>query len=366
MKIDEMQTENNEFIAQTKTKFQLKGLNLNELKDYAVSIGEPKFRGEQLFNWIYNHLADDFGEMLNLSKSLRKKLSETCDINALIYVDSEVSTETGTKKFIFQTKETNKIESVIIPEGKRNTLCISTQVGCPLDCKFCATGLMGYKKNLTAGEIFDQYKLAAKDYGKENITNIVYMGMGEPLLNFKSTVNSLKIFAEELTTGISLKKITVSTAGIAPKIIELADTNLKVKLALSLHSCFEDIRSKIMPINEKYSFKDNIDAVKYYAKKTATRITFEYVMLKGINDRKEDLKALVKLCKEIPSKINVIPFNSLKHMNPSGLSAELEPSPRNIITDFVEELKDNGLTVIIRYTQGEDIAAACGQLAVKY
>lgn len=366
MKMDEIHSINGEFKVQSESKTQLKGLNLNELKEFSKSIGEPKYRGEQIFNWMYNHLAEDFDEMLNLSKSLRTKLSESCEINTLNYVDSVISPETGTKKFIFRTKESNKIESVIIPEEKRNTLCISTQVGCPLDCKFCATGLMGYKKNLTAGEIFDQYKLAAKDYGKENITNIVYMGMGEPLLNYKSTINSLKIFAEEIITGISLKKITVSTAGIAPKIIELADTDLKVKLALSLHSCFEDIRSKIMPINKKYSFKENIDAVKYYAKKTGTKITFEYVMLKGINDRKEDLKALVKLCKEIPSKINVIPFNSLRHMNPSGLSAELEPTPSNIINDFVEKLKDNGLTVIVRYTQGEDIAAACGQLAVKY
>src|SRR5690606_5878537 len=163
-----------------------------------------------------------------------------------------------------ETKERNKIESVIIPEEKRTTLCISTQVGCPLDCQFCATGLMGYKKNLSPGEIFDQYMLAAKDYGKEKLTNIVYMGMGEPLLNFKSTVQSLKIFSEELTTGISLKKITVSTAGIAPKIKELADTGLKVKLALSLHSCFEDIRSKIMPINKKYSLKETLDACRYY------------------------------------------------------------------------------------------------------
>ena len=346
-------------------KITLKGLTLRELQDYFINLGEPKFRAEQVFNWMYNHLADDFSEMENLPKNLRFSLSNTAEINTLSPAGSDLSDETGTKKYIFRTKENNIIESVIIPENKRTTLCISTQVGCPLDCKFCATGLMGYKKNLSAGEIFDQYKMAARDYGKENITNIVYMGMGEPLLNYKETIKSLEIFGVELTTGISLKKITVSTAGIAPKITELADTGLGVKLAFSLHSCFEDIRNKIMPINKKYSLEENIEAMKYYAKKTGTRITFEYVMLKGINDRDEDLNALVKLCSRIPSKVNVIPFNSLKHMDPTGYSAKLEPTPRKRIDEFCQGLRDKNVTVIVRYTQGEDIAAACGQLAIK-
>ena len=349
-----------------KKKKLLKGLTLQELEDYFIENGEPQFRGEQVFNWMYNHLSGDFNEMLNLPKSLRKKLDEEAEINSLSYVDSEVSSETGTKKFIFSTKENHKIESVIIPEEKRTTLCVSTQIGCPLDCVFCATGLMGYKKNLTAGEIFDQYLLAAKDYGKENITNIVYMGMGEPLLNYNSTLKSLEIFAEELTTGMSLKKITVSTVGILPKVKELADTGLKVKLALSLHSCFDDIRSIIMPINNKYPLNQIIEAIKYYSQKTGTRITFEYVMLKGINDREEDIGALGRLCSEIPSKINVIPFNSLQHMNPEGLSAELKPSSKSRIEEFVRKLREKNITVTVRFTQGEDIAAACGQLAVKY
>ena len=350
----------------TKNKRLLKGLTLQELKDYFIETGEPQFRGEQVFNWMYNHLSDDFNEMLNLPKSLRKKLDEETEINTLSYVDSKISSETGTKKFIFSTKENHKIESVIIPEEKRTTLCVSTQIGCPLDCVFCATGLMGYKKNLTAGEIFDQYLLAAKDYGKENITNIVYMGMGEPLLNYNSTLKSLEIFAEELTTGMSLKKITVSTVGISPRVKELADTDLKVKLALSLHSCFDDIRSKIMPINKKYPLKQIIEAIKYYSQKTGTRITFEYVMLKGINDREDDIRALGRLCSEIPSKINVIPFNSLQHMNPEGLSAELKPTSKSRIEEFVRKLREKNITVTVRFTQGEDIAAACGQLAVKY
>ncbi len=347
-------------------KTQLKGLTLDELKNFFTKNGKPRFRGEQLFNWMYNHLALDFDEMSNIPKTLRAELRELSEITTLKYVDAVTSEINGTKKYIFETEESNKIESVVIPEEKRTTLCISTQVGCPLDCKFCATGLMGYKKNLSAGEIFDQYVLAAKDYGKEKITNVVYMGMGEPLLNFNATLKTLKIFSEELSTGISLKKVTVSTAGIAPKIRELADSNLKVKLALSLHSCFDEIRDKIMPINIKYNLKQNIDAVRYYAKRTSTRITFEYVMLKNINDREEDINALARLCSEIPSKINIIPFNSLQHMNPSGLSSELESTTKERIDEFVQKLRDKNITVMLRNTQGDDIAAACGQLAIKY
>ena len=249
--------------------------------------------------------------MQNLSKELRNKLSDECDLKTLELTDTQSSPTTKTKKYLFSTHDNRKIESVVIPERDRNTLCISTQVGCPLDCKFCATGLMGYKRNLTAGEIVDQYLIAAKENGKENITNIVYMGMGEPLLNFDTTLKSVEIFTHELTKGLSRNRITISTAGIPKKIIELADSGLKVKLALSLHSAFEDIRSKIMPINKKYSLKENIEALKYYTKKTKTRATFEYTMLKDLNDRNEDVKALTKLCGSLPSKINVIPFNSI-------------------------------------------------------
>ncbi len=291
----------------------LKGLTLPELKSYFAEKGHRAFRGAQIFHWMYNHLVDDFFLMNNLPKEIRQELNDSCELKTLKHVTSEISSITGTKKYIYETSEGNLIESVIIPEEinldpdesrfgqikeedrKRTTLCISTQVGCPLDCQFCATGLMGYKKNLTAGEIFDQYSLSANDYGKDKITNIVYMGMGEPLLNFDATVKSLQIFGDELTKGISLKKITISTAGIAPKITDLANTGLKVKLALSLHSCFDEIRDLIMPINKKYSIKQNIDAVRYYARKTGTRITFEYVMLKDINDRDEDLKCIKKI-----------------------------------------------------------------------
>lgn len=348
------------------TKTVLKGLTLKELKDFFTVADEKRFRGEQVFHWLYGHMVENFDDMANVPKYLRRKLNAYCEIMTLSNHTSEMSPRTGTKKYIFQTKDNHKVEAVVIPDPKRTTLCISTQVGCPLDCQFCATGLMGYKRNLSPGEIFDQYLLAAKDYNpRSEITNIVYMGMGEPLLNFTNTLKSLQIFAEDKTKGISLRKITVSTAGIAPKIIELANSGLRVKIALSLHSCFEETRSKLMPINKKYSLTDNLEAVRYYAKQTGTRITFEYILLKDINDRQDDLNALMRLCKSLPCKLNVIPYNSIHHMNPKGFAAELRPTTKIKLDEFVNKLRENDVTVTVRYTQGEDIAAACGQLAYK-
>ncbi|MFA3782624.1 23S rRNA (adenine(2503)-C(2))-methyltransferase RlmN [Melioribacteraceae bacterium 4301-Me] len=350
----------------TEKKTQLKGLTLSDLRDFFSSLGEPKFRGDQVFNWIYNHLADNFNEMKNLPATLRSKLNEICTLNSLELLTTQKSNQTNTQKFLFLTTDKNKIEAVLIPEKDRNTLCISTQVGCPLDCKFCATGLMGYKRNLSAAEIIDQYLFAAKNFGKENITNIVYMGMGEPLLNFNSTLNSISIFTNQLNKGISRNRITISTAGIPNKIKELADSGYRVKLAFSLHSAFDSIRNKIMPINKKYPLSENIEALKYYAKKTNTRITFEYTMLKKINDTEADIRQLTKLCRQLPSKINIIPFNSIEHMNPSGISAELKTTEIEKIYSFADKLRNNNITVMIRDTQGNDIAAACGQLAIKF
>jgi 23S rRNA (adenine2503-C2)-methyltransferase len=224
---------------------------------------------------------------------------------------------------------------------------------------------MGYTRNLSAGEIIDQYIIASRKLQPEQITNIVYMGMGEPLLNYSATEKSLKILLHDLGNKIGRTRITVSTAGIPGNIIKLADSGTRVKLALSLHSCFDEIRNRIMPINVKYNLEENIDALRYYAKQTKTKIMFEYTMLKGINDRDEDLHALVKLCKQLPSKINIIPFNSIAHMVNGGLSAELEPTPAERIKEFADYIMSKNIFVMLRNTQGDDIAAACGQLAIK-
>ena len=346
-------------------KIFLKDFRLSEIEDFIVEIGEPKFRGKQIFNWMYDNLIDNFDEMGNLPKSLREKLDEVSQINTLKLLSTQGSESTETKKYLFETYDGKKIESVIIPENGRRTLCISTQVGCPLDCKFCATGLMGYTRNLTTGEIIDQYIMTLKDQISEPITNIVYMGMGEPMLNYSATEKSLKILLHDLGNKIGRTRITVSTSGIPNKIIELADSGTKVKLALSLHSCFDDVRDKIMPINIKYNLSENIEALQYYAKATKTKIMFEYIMLKGINDRDEDLKELIKFCRKLPSKVNLIPFNSIAHMVNGGFSAELEPTSLARIKEFAEGLMENDIFVIRRNPQGDDIAAACGQLAIK-
>lgn len=349
----------------TENKLKIKDLTRSELQSYIIGLGEKKYRADQIFNWLYNNLSEDFDSMQNIPKELRQLLNEKSIISTLRKINQDNSTGTLTRKFLFETIDGKKIESVLIPDNDRNTLCISTQVGCPLDCKFCATGLMGYTRNLSAGEILDQYLSTAKEYGKEKITNIVYMGMGEPLINYEATEKSLRLLTDEMNEGITRNRITVSTAGIPKRIIDLANTDMRVKLAFSLHSCFEDIRSKIMPINKKYSLAENLKALQYYANKTKTKITFEYTMLKGLNDREEDIRALAKLTSQLHSKINIIPFNSIKHMDPDGISGELEPTPLDKIYRFAEKLRERKVTVLIRDTQGDDIAAACGQLAIK-
>lgn len=348
-----------------KKQVELKSLRLEELQKQIEKLGEPAFRGKQVFNWIYDNLASSFNEMQNIPTSLRTKLSEQTTLNSLKLISNKDSSYTDTIKYLFETYDGNKIESVIIPENGRRTLCLSTQVGCPLDCKFCATGLMGYTRNLSVGEIIDQYLQTSKLIAPERITNIVYMGMGEPLLNYEATEKSLKILLTDLGNKIGRTRITVSTAGIPNNIIKLADSGLRVKLALSLHSPFDEIRDKIMPINLKYNLSDNFEALRYYAKKTKTKIMFEYTMLKGINDRDEDLIALKKLCSQLPSKINIIPFNSIAHMVSGGFSAELEPTPMEHIREFVKKLITKDIFVALRNTQGDDIAAACGQLAIQ-
>ncbi len=347
-----------------KNRIELKNLSLTEIENLLIGFGEKKYRALQIYNWMYKNYAVEFSEMKNIPKHLVEQLGEKTNLTTLTEIKTLNSELTGTKKLLFLTKDSHSIESVIIPEDKRTTLCISTQVGCPLDCKFCATGLMGYKRNLSVGEIVDQFILASKSIGEQKITNIVFMGMGEPLLNFDNVLKSLELFLDENTFGFGRNRIIISTSGISQKIIALADKTYRVKLALSLHSCFEDTRTQIMPINKKHSLHEVIEALEYYYRKTKNPITFEYIMLKDLNDREKDIKAITKLTRRFPSKINVIPFNSIAHMTPNGFSAQLVPTERNNILDFVEKLRQNGVTVIIRQTQGDDIAAACGQLAI--
>jgi 23S rRNA (adenine2503-C2)-methyltransferase len=354
----------------------LKGLTLTELENFAVSIDEKKFRGKQLFDWLYTKEASSFDEMTSLSKDLRKKLASSARIDSLKVVESQVSHDDGTTKFLFELHDGKRIESVLIPprtafkdtkavqeeEQKRLTFCVSTQAGCALDCKFCATASMGIQRNLTAGEIVDQVLQAKKISGKK-ITNLVYMGMGEPLMNYEHVMNS----ADIISTGIKIaaKRITVSTAGWVPKIRQMADENRKMKLAVSLHTLDNSARSELMPVNEKFPLADLLDAVQYYYRKVKQRVTFEYILFDGWNDKAADIAKLINLAKAVPCKINIIPFHSIEFVHPTGLSAQLHPTPSRRVDEFVWQLRAAHVTVFVRSSAGEDIDAACGQLAVK-
>jgi len=353
----------------------LKGLTLQELEEFALSIGEKKFRGKQLFDWLYTKEASSFEEMSSFSKLLRDKLATIASIESNTIVNAQESRD-GTRKFLLELADGKKIETVLIPprtafsgseageeeEQKRLTLCVSTQVGCPLDCKFCATGTMGFHRNLTAGEIIDQILQVKKKTGKR-ITNLVYMGMGEPLLNYTHVMNSFSIVTTGM--GIAAIHITLSTVGLVPQIRQITDENRKIKLAISLHTLDQRLREKLMPIAKKYTLTELIGALQNYYRRIKRRPTFEYILFDGINDRDEDIKHLIKLSKQIPCKVNIIPFHDIGFTQPKGVEIALRPTPAVKIEEFVQRLRHSHVTVFVRSSAGEDIDAACGQLAVK-
>jgi 23S rRNA (adenine2503-C2)-methyltransferase len=354
-------------------KRNLKGLTLKELQEFAVSMDEPAFRGKQLFDWLYRKEATSFAEMTSLSKNFRAKLDNVATIENLRFVEDRHSPVDGTTKFLFELSDGKRIESVLIPSDPadddnkglhkraRLTLCVSTQVGCPLDCAFCATGTMGFTRNLTTGEIIDQV-FQARRISRDRITNLVYMGMGEPLMNYDSVMRSVEIVTGGM--GIAARRITVSTAGWADRIKQMADEHRKVKLAVSLHSLDDRLRTELMPINKKFSLERLIDAVQYYYRKTKLRVTYEYILFDGLTDREEDLRNLVNLSKVVPCKINIVPFHSIDFTKPEGFSAFLKPTPSRRAEQFIQKLRNAHVTVFVRSSAGEDIDAACGQLAI--
>jgi 23S rRNA (adenine2503-C2)-methyltransferase len=355
------------------SKASLKGLTIEELENFSTSLGEQKYRGRQLFYWIYNRAASAFNEMTDLPKAFRQRLTSAASLESLAMHSKRVSPLDGTTKYLFGLEDSSKIESVLIPpslgvngEETRLTLCISTQVGCPLDCKFCATGTMGFTRNLTTGEIVDQVLQVRKELPKK-ITNLVYMGMGEPLMNYDAVMKSVGILSNEYGVGISARHTTISTAGWVNGIRRMADERLKVKLAVSLHTLDNSLRTKLMPLNRKFGLDKLIEAVRYYYEKTRQRITYEYILLDGLNDSDKDVQHLVSLSRKVPCKINVIPFHPIDFAHPdkSGLAATLRPTPSERIERFAKKLRDANITVMVRSSSGKDIEAACGQLAVK-
>ena len=344
-------------------KTELMGLDKSELEEFAVSAGEKKFHGRQIYTWIYQKRVSDFNLMTDLSKSLRAKLTEIAGISLPQVSDSQMSEDGFTRKLRLELDDSQSIESVLMKNKERITLCVSTQIGCALGCSFCATGTMGFRRNLTAGEIVGQY-LTVQNLIDSHITNVVLMGMGEPLLNYNNVSKAVKIFTDPDGMLVSRRKLTLSTAGIIPGIERLTRDRLPVKLAVSLNAVDDISRSAIMPVNKKYPLSDLFTALHKYEKSTRHRITFEYVVIKGVNDTLADAKKLIKLLGGFSAKLNLIAFNPVDISGSSNSIIGGAPPDTDSLKLFSEYLERPGLNVIIRKSQGGDISAACGQLCV--
>ena len=337
-------------------RVNLIGLDYDQLVNFFSSIGEKSYRANQIMSWLYHKKIYNLDLMTDISLKLRNRLKEICFID-FPQVKSMIKSKDGTIKWIIDARSGQSIETVFIPEVNRGTLCISSQVGCALDCSFCSTGQQGFNRNLLSFEILGQVLLAAQSIDdSQKITNIVFMGMGEPLANYKNLLPVIKILIDDKAFGLSKRKVTVSTAGIVPMIKKLSE-ECNVALAVSLHAPGNSLRDKIVPINKIYPIEDLLEACWLYAESLASRqITFEYIMIDGVNDSKKEAKEIIRLLRGRPAKVNLIPFNSF-----SGTSFKC--SKNKVINLFHEELKSSGIVSTIRKTRGDDIDAACGQLA---
>ena len=326
-----------------------------ELKNFIVSFGKERYRSIQILRWLYQKGVHSFDEMTNLSKNFRQGLSRVSFISTLHPLLVEEAKD-GTRKFLFQLEDGNRIESVLIPDRSRLTLCVSTQVGCALGCRFCLTGKTGWKRDLMASEILNQIFAVREKLGdKASITNIVMMAMGEPLVNYKNTLKAIELMTHPDAFKFSSRRVTLSTAGLIPELEQLSMEKISFRLAISLNASDEETRSHLMPINRRYPLKKLLEACRRFPLRPRTRITFEYVMVEGINDSSQDAKRLLKILKGIPSKINLIPLNEAP-----GIPFK-KPSEEKV-KQFQEILMKGGLTTIVRTSKGAEISAACGQL----
>jgi 23S rRNA (adenine2503-C2)-methyltransferase len=328
------------------------------LAAFFVDLGEKPFRATQLLKWLYQEGVEDFNLMSNLSKSLRSFMQQNCHITAPEIVLEQIASD-GTRKWVLQTTCGNRIETVFIPEEGRGTLCVSSQIGCALACTFCSTAQQGFNRNLTTAEIIGQVYAAQKRLGTEaRITNVVMMGMGEPLLNFDNVIAAMNLMMDDFAFGLSKRRVTISTSGVVPAMYRLTQA-CDVSLAVSLHAVTDTLRDELVPINKKYPLQELMTACRDNAKIAPRRtITFEYVMLKGINDSMDDARGLIKLLKTVPAKLNLIPFNPFPNSSYTCSSKET-------ILRFKTMLNDAGIVTTVRKTRGEDIDAACGQLVGK-
>ncbi len=344
------------------TKTNLLNLDRAALREYFAALGEKPFRAEQVLQWVHHYGADDFDAMTNVSKALREKLKQCAEIKAPEIALDQIAAD-GTRKWLLRLDAGNSIETVFIPEEGRGTLCVSSQAGCALDCSFCATGKQGFNRNLSVAEIIGQLWVANRALkrdprGERIITNVVFMGMGEPLLNFDNVVSAISIMLDDLAYGLSRRRVTLSTAGMVPVMDRLREVS-PVSLAVSLHAPNDALRNELVPLNKKYPIAELLEACKrYVAGEPRRRVTFEYVMLDGVNDSPEHAHELVRLLKEVPSKVNLIPFNPFP-------DTQYKRSGAQAIERFRAILMEADLVTITRKTRGDDIAAACGQLAGK-
>ncbi|MFD1816344.1 23S rRNA (adenine(2503)-C(2))-methyltransferase RlmN [Pseudarcicella hirudinis] len=341
-------------------KKDIRKLSISQLKDFLVEKGEQGFRAKQVYEWLWKKSVQSFEEMTNLSKKTRELLEEHFEIRAVKVSEKQVSSD-KTIKSSFRLFDENLVEGVLIPADDRMTACVSSQVGCSLTCKFCATGYMDRKRNLDAAEIYDQVvriKEQAESHYQTPLTNIVYMGMGEPLLNYANVLESVEYITSSEGLGMSPKRITVSTAGIAKMIKKLGDDEVKFNLALSLHAANDEKRNTIMPINESNTLEALKESLQYFYKKTGNRITLEYIVFYRFNDSLEDAKELWKFAKQFPCKVNIIEYNPISEAN----FTNTDPQTLDKFAGFLEE---KGMIVNVRRSRGKDIDAACGQLAGK-
>ncbi len=341
-------------------KQDIRALSLEQLQDFFTSIGAQKFRAKQVYQWLWNKSVHSFDQMTNLSLSLREMMQKQFVIN-YIKVDKMQRSIDGTIKNTLKLHDGNIVESVLIPTKNRSTACVSSQVGCSLDCKFCATAKLKRIRNLHADEIYDQVVTIdqqSKLYRGKPLSNIVYMGMGEPLMNYNNVMQSIDKITSTQGLGMSAKRITLSTVGIAHMIKRMADENVKFNLAVSLHSAIDKTRSMLMPINLKIPLDKLANSLKYWYRKTKRKVTYEYVVWKGINDNPQHIEALLKFCKVIPCKVNLIEYN---HIEDGGFTQADEIW----IDQYTKQLQKVGYIVNIRSARGKDIEAACGQLANK-
>jgi 23S rRNA (adenine2503-C2)-methyltransferase len=341
-------------------KKDIRALTKEELRDFFVDNGDKAFRGNQVYEWLWSKASHTFEDMTNVSKTTRAMLEDNFVINQ-IKEDSMQRSKDGTIKNGIKLHDGFIVESVLIPTPKRTTACVSSQVGCSLDCKFCATSRLKRMRNLNPDEIYDQVVAIANQsrlYHNHKVSNIVFMGMGEPLMNYNNVIKSIEKITSPEGLGMSPKRITVSTSGV-PKIIKkMADDDVKFNLAVSLHSSIDEVRTSIIPFNTNFPLEDLRESLEYWYEKTERIITYEYIVWKGINDRKEDIQALVKFCGYVPCKVNLIEYNPID-------DGAFQQASSSAINNYISNLEMHDITVNVRRSRGKDIDAACGQLANK-